>query len=502
MRTQEYEFVYLMAGKSERFAIAGFRLPKALLEAGGIPLFERTIETFNLSSCTVIINSDQLQFKSMIEQICHNNGVLLKLLVITPHTQGPSYSLFLAANEFLTDRPVLIAYCDVGFTIDSVQFNISLKKSDGLFLTFSGFQMHDIRNPRFGYVTVSEIGEITAVHEKFSGTLNPSMQGSAGVYYFSSGTLMLKAITNQIEKTISIGGEFYISEAFEYLLENDLKVTAFKLQRFYSWGTPEDLSDYNYFSNMALNIHLNKPSQTGFSEDKALFLAAGKSSRLNKPGHSPKQKLILGNRELWEYSLDLVASRSHTIAILGPSLAGRVREFKSKGISVIITPQQTENSLESALCAFPEILENQGRLHILATDNICSMPKPEEFPDAADLVVWTSKKYPLAYYKQKAFSWVMVSDSNHIEKLSVKFLPEVGPSWYPLTGNFSFKSSKIAYELIADTLLNTADDSEIHFESIINTALTLNYSVMIMDLTEYMTIGTPEEYELARFWLN
>jgi choline kinase len=499
---QDYEFVYLMAGKSERFTKVGFQLPKAFLNAAGTPLLERTIETFGLTSCTVVINAEQLKFKGIIEQICENSGVQLNLVVISPHTQGPSYSLFLASTELQSDSPMLIAYCDVGFKLDLLKFNTSQKYCDGMFLTFSGFQPHVIRNPRFGYVTVSELGDVKQVHEKFSGTLTPEMQGSGGVYYFSSGNLMLRAIENQIENGKSTGGEFYISEAFEYLIENNLKVSTFKADKFYSWGTPEDLSDYNYFSNLNSKVNLGENSTSGHSDDSALLLAAGKSSRLNKDGQSPKQGIMIGSKELWEYSLDLVSKRIRTIAVLGPSLFGKVADFESKQISVILTKHQTRNSLESALCAFPKLFENSKTLHVLASDNICVIPNPEQFPYMADLLVWTCEKYPMTNYKKDAFSWVMVSDSNHVEKLSIKNLPQDGASWYPLTGNFSFKDSQTATRLITETLKCNQHEIEIHFEKIIDTALKLNYSIMIMDLDAYMTVGTPEELELAKFWLT
>ena len=502
MPAQDYEFLYLMAGKSERFTKVGFQLPKALLDAAGTPILKRTIETFQLTSCTVVINTEQLKFKSIIEEICEDSGVQLNLVVIPPHIHGPSYSVFLASKELNSDLPMLIAYCDVGFKLDLFKFSISQKNSDGLFLTFSGFQPHSMRNPRFGYVSVSESGDVRQIHEKFNGTITPDLQGSGGVYFFSTGKLMLEAIKHQIEKKESIGGEFYISEAFEYLIENNLKVSTFKANKFYSWGTPEDLSDYNYFSNLNIKLQLDENSSNGPLDGKALLLAAGKSSRLNKDGQSPKQAINVGGKELWEYSLGLVSKKIETIAILGPSLAGKADKFRAGGVSVIFTKHQTKNSLESALCAFPKLLENSERLHVLASDNICSIPSPEGFPLTADLVVWTSKEYPIANFKPDAFSWVMVSDSNHVERASIKFLPEDGSSWYPITGNFTFKDSQIANELIAKTLINNSSEPEIHFEEIINTALGLNYSVMIMDLNEYMTVGTPDELELAKYWLS
>jgi choline kinase len=491
-----------MAGKSERFTKVGFQLPKALLGAAGTPLLERTIETFELTSCTVIINAEQLKFKSTIEQICKKSGVQLKLVVISPHTQGPSYSIFLASDELQSDLPKLIAYCDVGFKLDLFKFNLARKNCDGLFVTFSGFQPHAIRSPHFGYVSLSELGDVRQVHEKFSGTLTPEMQGSGGVYYFSTGEMMLRAIRDQIDNRTSIGGEFYISEAFEYLIEKNLRVSAFKIDKFYSWGTPEDLSDYNYFSNLNSKVRLPENSSSRHPDDQALLLAAGKSSRLNMDGRSPKQGIMIGSKELWEYSLDLVSKRIKTIAVLGPSLAGKVDYFESKHVSVILTKHQTKNSLESALCAFPKLFENSGTLHVLASDNICVIPSSEQFPYTADLFVWTCKEYPIANYKSDAFSWVMVSDSNHVEKLSIKKLPQDGSSWYPITGNFSFKDSQTAKKLISETLIYNQHEKEIHFEEIIDTALKLNYRIMIIDLNEYMTVGTPDELELAKFWLT
>ena len=50
-----------------------------------------------------------------------------------------------------------------------------------------------------------------------------------------------------IKKDIRINGEFYVDEMMNLLINDNLKVGIFEVEKYLCWGTPNDLKTYNYW---------------------------------------------------------------------------------------------------------------------------------------------------------------------------------------------------------------------------------------------------------------
>ena len=79
---------------------------------------------------------------------------------------------------------------------------------------------------------------------------------SAGAYYFKSGQLLIHYFEKAIEMNLSLNNEFYVSMVYLLMLRDNLTINVFnKIRHFCQWGTPEDLGEYLYWSEIFLKHH-------------------------------------------------------------------------------------------------------------------------------------------------------------------------------------------------------------------------------------------------------
>ena len=64
---------------------------------------------------------------------------------------------------------------------------------------------------------------------------------------------MKQYFNKAMEVNLSLNGEFYASLVYQLLIEDGLKVKVYdKVPTFCQWGTPEDLEEYLYWSDIFL----------------------------------------------------------------------------------------------------------------------------------------------------------------------------------------------------------------------------------------------------------
>ena len=63
-----------------------------------------------------------------------------------------------------------------------------------------------------------------------------------GTFYFKKAKYFIDGLTNIYENNIKSNGEFYIDNMFNTL--TDLNIKIFDVDKYYCWGTPKDLENY------------------------------------------------------------------------------------------------------------------------------------------------------------------------------------------------------------------------------------------------------------------
>ena len=235
-----------MSGIGERFLQAGYTTPKPLIDVEGKPIIQHIIERFSPEDNFIFIcNQNHLEtteLKKTLLKITRNQTIL----EIPQHKFGPVYAILQASTHINDDEPYIVNYCDFSWRWNYGDFKIFLEKSfcDGCVVTYKGFHPH-LLGPN-SYASLRTDGnKALEIREKHSFTLNKmNSHQSSGTYYFRRGSDIKKYFQHLIDKKLNLNGEYYVSMAYQPMIEDHQQVLIYEIPYFLQWGTPEDLSEY------------------------------------------------------------------------------------------------------------------------------------------------------------------------------------------------------------------------------------------------------------------
>ena len=245
------QIVIPMAGISSRFTKAGHKIPKYLLEVDGKLMIEHIVNMFpGEEDFLFICNKDHFE-KYNLKRLLKKIKPSSKIVSVDGGGQGPVYNTLLVKKYIKDQEPVLVSYCDFSVHWDYQDFKNKVLKSkaDGSVICYKGFHPHLLGPNLYAGVLAKNNNSITDIKEKHSFTENKmDTWQSAGSYYFRSGQLLKKYFQQLVEENINVNGEFYVSLVYQLLLRDQKKVSLYPVKYFCQWGTPEDLKEYQYWS--------------------------------------------------------------------------------------------------------------------------------------------------------------------------------------------------------------------------------------------------------------
>jgi dTDP-glucose pyrophosphorylase len=500
-----YQLVVLMAGKSNRFQESGYEFPKALLYANSKLILNRIIDAFpNAYEVLVIAAKNQKNFIELrLAEV--SGGEKVKFIYIDQHDLGPSESVSRARDHLNGKLPILITYCDFSTNLDDARFVEDLARFEAGAIVFTGFHPHTIRRPKFGYVKADSHNQIIEFREKDSFSDNPlNENASAGVYSFRSRDVLVECIDMQMTNRTQVNGEYYLSLAINELVKLGRSASIRFVECFACWGTPEDFEDFNLYARIQ-ELCTNPEVGGKVTGDTKLFLAGGQGAR-SKPLLSNYKALLplsnSGRHQLWSRSAGGLLYKEEIYFVAPIEVLDSVYlDVDSKVVlNKIELKAKTESSCETALIGLSTMSAVNGPISIIASDNLIGFEREIELNKLDfDLLVWLSISYPIADLNSEQYSWALVSDSNRVEKLSIKFKPSDGNHWYTIAGNFTFANYEIAHRLVSTTISNHQTRQELHLEEVIHTALNLGLKVKALLIPNYMSVGVPDEINLINY---
>lgn len=503
-----YQLVVLMAGKSSRFQESGYEFPKALLYANSKLILNRIIEAFpNAFEVLVIAAKNQKKFiEQRLPEIA--GGQKVRFTYIDQHDLGPTESVNRGRDYLNDDLPILITYCDLTTNLDDTKVVEDLLNFEAGAVVFTGFHPHTIRKPKFGYVKADGYNKIIEFKEKDSFSDNPlSENASTGIYSFRSKSVLIECIELQLINRAQVNGEYYLSLAINELVKSGRNASIRFVEYFACWGTPEDFEDYNHYARLQ-ELCMNQDAGKRAKGDVKLFLAGGQGDRSKLHLDGYKALLPLSNcasNQLWSRSAGGLLQKEEIyfvapIEVLNSINLDAHSEIVLKKIEL---KSKTKSSCETALIGLSEMSNINGPISIVASDNLIGFEEEVEIDKLDfDLLVWLSISYPIADLNSEQYSWALVSDSDRVEKLSVKHKPSDGNHWYTVVGNFTFASWELAHRLITVTLDDHHGNQELHLEKVIDTALNLGHKIKALLIPNYMSVGVPDEINLINYIKN
>lgn len=227
-----------MAGLGSRFLSAGYSHPKPLITVEQVTLIERSVKSFDVDGRFIFVTRDfddsslNRELTSLLREL-RPESLEVKVDGVT---RGAAETV-LASREFITNDEELVIYnCDQQIDwspLDFLEF-VRSHSCDGALL------LHESRDPKNSFAEISS-GIVCRTVEKAV----VSNHALVGFHYWKRGKDFVRSAEALIEAfTLDGRPECYISETFNYLIGDGLKILPYHLapHAYKPLGTPEDLA--------------------------------------------------------------------------------------------------------------------------------------------------------------------------------------------------------------------------------------------------------------------
>jgi dTDP-glucose pyrophosphorylase len=340
---------------------------------------------------------------------------------------------------------------------------------------------------------------------------------SSGTYYFASAKIMSDAFKQIMDQNINICGEYYVSLAYKSMFAQGDKVAVYPLQHFMQWGTPDDLNEYNSWSDTFKRLINSDVAST--PAGSLVIPMAGMGKRFADEGYILTKPLIpvSGKAMAIQAIENLPESKYQSLVLRSdmPGVAGiqkEIQEYLPNSIMTLV-PQVTEGQACTALIGLDALeefvtgdeLDDLSPITFGACDNgvlfnqtayQALINNPE-----VDVIVWGARGHTNAVRKPQMFGWIDANTDGRINTISVK-TPLASPATDPIViGTFTFKNPSDARHAI-DTLIarNGRINGEFYLDSCINDAIGLGLRCHLFEVDSFISWGTPNDLKTFEYW--
>jgi NDP-sugar pyrophosphorylase family protein len=507
------KIVIPMSGVGRRFQDAGYRDPKPLIKVDGKPIIEHVVGMFPGETDFIFICSEaHLQdtpMRSILERLAPRG----RIVPIAPHKKGPVHAVLQAVDLIADDEPVVVNYCDFSVEWDWPTVAAELRDNgcDGAVPAYRGFHPHCLGSTNYAYMRDLK-GWMLEIQEKKPFTSERMKEyASSGTYYFKKGSTIKRYFAElSADPAQALNGEYYVSLVYNLLVRDGLKVFIPEIPVMLQWGTPQDLEEYQSWSDYFFKESAFQP-QRAF-EGQILVPMAGAGSRFTAEGYALVKPLIpvSGEPMICKAAGSLPKMPEAVFVCRDEHLRSHpleavLRERFGALTRTVSVDHLTEGQACTCLLA-KDLLDPAAPLMIGACDN--GMVWDEEAfarliaDPAVDCVVWTFRGHPGARRNPKAYGWVRVDAQGAVTEVSVKQAisdrPELDPG---VVGSFWFREARFFTEA-AEELIRQGRrvNGEFYADSVINVLLEQGRRARIFDVGRYLCWGTPDDLRTWEYW--
>ena len=228
-----------MAGAGSRFALAGYKKPKPLIDVMGKLMIQWVIENLTTSLDHKFIFICQ---KEHIEKYSLNKSLMelkpgSQVIEIDGLTQGAAETVLSASDLIDNEVALVIANSDqyIDYKVDNFFDDLIQKKSDGSILTMTS------SDAKWSYIKCDNNLRVTEVREKEV----ISNEATVGIYGFAKGSDFVKGARDMINANLRVNGEFYVAPVYNELIRGGSNISFANIgsdkEQMNGLGTPEDL---------------------------------------------------------------------------------------------------------------------------------------------------------------------------------------------------------------------------------------------------------------------
>jgi glucose-1-phosphate thymidylyltransferase len=223
-----------LAGKGTRLLPLTKRVPKPLVRVAGRPVMDYVMDTLQgLDVTELIVITGHL--KEEVERYITHHYPIQARFVEQRTLDGTAGAVHLA--EPFVDEPVLIVFVDTLFDADLSVIRTS--DADGILWAK---EVEDYR--RFGVILTDERGHMRRIVEKPEDPV--SKLANIGLYYMRDWRALFDGINHVLAQTPGAGGEFYLTDAFQYMVDHGRRLEVVRVGGWYDCGKVTTLLETNH----------------------------------------------------------------------------------------------------------------------------------------------------------------------------------------------------------------------------------------------------------------
>jgi glucose-1-phosphate thymidylyltransferase len=238
-----------LAGKGTRLRPHTHITPKPMLKVAGKPVMQYILEDLRRLGNVEQIVYITGHLKEKVEEYTRKTFADIPAVFIEQQVQDGTAGAVALAREYV-DQPVLIIFVDTIFDADlSVTKTID---ADGIIWVK---EVEDYK--RFGVVVTDKDGNMTKIVEKPDTPI--SKRANIGLYYIRNWKLLYEGIAHVLKQPKN-KGEYYLTDAFQYMIDKGAKIRVIDVEGWYDAGKIDTLLETNRV--MLEKGHARKPSVT------------------------------------------------------------------------------------------------------------------------------------------------------------------------------------------------------------------------------------------------
>jgi glucose-1-phosphate thymidylyltransferase len=225
------------AGFGTRMRPHTWSKPKPLLPVAGKPVLGHVLDMFavlpDVDETTFIVGYLGDQIETYVRETYPD---LNARYVEQEDLLGQSHAIWLARQGL--EGPMLMAFVDT--IIEADLSGLPDEEAEAV------AWVKEVQDPRrFGVADVDQDGWVARLIEK---PQDPSINlAVVGVYYFKDSARLISAIERQIDQGDLLGGEYYLADAINVMLEGGLKMRVEEVDAWEDCGTPNALLATNRY---------------------------------------------------------------------------------------------------------------------------------------------------------------------------------------------------------------------------------------------------------------
>ena len=503
------QIIIPMAGRGSRFARAGYQNIKPLIEVDGKPIIEHIVGLFPGETDFLFICAEDHLKSTPLRQVLNRIAPTGKIVEIAAHKLGPVHTVLGARDFVKTDSPVLVSYCDYSLHWDWADFKkqMAATKCVASVPSYRGFHPHSLGPNLYAYLRTDGT-RVLEIKEKGCFTENRMQEyASAGLYYFSSGERLLHYFGQAVDRDLKTNGEYYASLSINLVLEEKEPVQVYELPYFLQWGTPEDLEEYQAWSDYfgAPNSH-RAPKGTG----TLLIPMAGLGERFKKAGYrDPKPLVAVGETPMLTRVLDSLPQLAQRVIVCRDELELPLRRQKitTGNDKLVGLSAPTDGAVSTCLAARPQINDDEPLL-IAACDSALEYDGAKltkYFADPkVDFLVFTFLNHPHANRNPKQYAWVQTENSGMDKVTGLKCKEPLSdtPAKDPgVTGAFWFRHAR-DFWAVAERLKkeNIRVNGEFYVDSVLSLLVQEGRHGVSFPVSRFLCFGTPDDVRTFEYW--